>query len=199
MLLSAPTSTGRHDMKLNLGCGQHKIDGFVNVDRFQTPAVDQIFDLETVPWPWPDGSAEQVVLNHVLEHLGNTTDSYLNIIKELWRVCAHDAQVHIVAPHPRHDFHMWDPTHVRPITWEGLALFDQEQNRQWIASGDARTPLGVMIDVDFRIESIQIGLDEPWATRQREGTIAPEELDYACRHLFNVIAEQRIVLRARKA
>jgi len=186
-------------MKLNLGCGQHKMDGFVNVDKFPTPAADQIFDLETRPWAWASDSVDQVVLNHVLEHLGGTTENYLGIIGELWRVCRHDAQIHIVAPHPRHDFYLWDPTHVRPITWEGLALFDQEQNRAWMEAGDARTPLGLQIGVDFRIESIQVGLDEPWATRQREGTIQAEELEYAIRHFANVVAEQRIILRARKA
>ena len=57
-------------MRFNLGCGFNKRDGFINVDRFADCAPDEIVDLEKIPWPWPDDSAEEIQMIHVLEHLG---------------------------------------------------------------------------------------------------------------------------------
>ena len=40
-------------MKLNLGCGNYKMNGFVNVDKFADCEPDEVVDLEVFPWPWP--------------------------------------------------------------------------------------------------------------------------------------------------
>lgn len=185
-------------MKLHLGCGNKRIEGWLNVDKYQSPAIDKRVDLEKFPWPWKDGSVDEVLMHHVLEHLGQNTATYIGVIKELWRVCRKDAVVHIAVPHPRHDHFLWDPTHVRAITWEGLRMFDQESNRQWIASGNAMTPLGMQVGVNFRIENVTMILDEIWNSKRQSGTISPEELDFAMRHYNNVISEVRLDWRVVK-
>jgi len=78
-------------MKLNLGCGYKKRDGFHNVDMFADCTPDEVVDLEHFPWPWPDDSVDEVIMSHVLEHLGAETGVYFNIFRELYRVCQHDA------------------------------------------------------------------------------------------------------------
>jgi hypothetical protein len=56
-------------MQLNLGCGDHYADGWVNVDLPTTPhRADQRVDL-TGELPWPRNSVECVYAGHVLEHL----------------------------------------------------------------------------------------------------------------------------------
>ena len=70
-------------MRLNLGCGNRKLEGWVNVDREAACKPDRVADLEKLPWPWPDDSAEEVMLSHVLEHLGADPKVYLGIVKEL--------------------------------------------------------------------------------------------------------------------
>ena len=185
-------------LKLNLGCGHSHLDGWVNVDKHPTPSCDQIVDLEILPWPWPDNSVDEILLNHVLEHLGGWSDLYLGIIKEIWRVCNNRALVSITVPHTRHDHFLSDATHVRAITWEGLCMFSQEENQKWIATGSATTPLGIQIGVDFHMEGATLVLDEPWAKRQREGTITDEELHFAAKHYNNVIMEIKMSLRALK-
>ncbi|HXD46871.1 MAG TPA: methyltransferase domain-containing protein [Pseudolabrys sp.] len=185
-------------MRLNLGCGNRKVPGWVNVDKVQACHPDQVVDLEQLPWPWADDSVEEVMLSHVLEHLGEDTKTYLGLIKELYRVCRNGAKIVILVPHPRHDFFLDDPTHVRTITPGGLALFSQKANRQWIASGAANTPLGIYHGVDFSIESVNLPLDEPWRTRHERKEIADDELQHAVRHYNNVVVEFQIVLRAVK-
>ena len=72
-------------MRLNLGCGSNKRDGFVNVDLSPLCDPDMVWNLEETPWPWPDSSVSEVVLIHVLEHLGETTEKYFNVLRSmLW-------------------------------------------------------------------------------------------------------------------
>lgn len=183
---------GYKPMKLNLGCGSFRIDGHINVDKHKSKATDLEFDLETFPWPWPDNSVNEIVLNHVLEHLGASTETYLNVIKELWRICANNAIIHIAVPHPRHDHFMIDPTHVRAITVEGLALFDQELNRQWLANGNANTPLGIYTGVNFKITNWSITLDEPWQTQYEAKKLSQRDLDFVLKHYNNIANEIRV-------
>ena len=53
-------------LKLNLGCGPNRKDGWVNVDLFDS-AADLQLDLR-VPWPFPDGSVSYIYSEHVFEH-----------------------------------------------------------------------------------------------------------------------------------
>lgn len=147
-------------LKLNLGCGEKRFPGYVNVDKFGTP--DLKHDLEKFPWPWPDNSVSEILLIHVLEHLGQQTFFFLGIIKEIYRVCQPDAQVHITVPHPRHDNFYNDPTHVRVITPELLGLFSQSANREWIAKGAANSPLGIYLNVNFEVVSTNIRPSALW-------------------------------------
>jgi len=71
-------------LKLNLGCGKRMIPGFVNVDKYGSPELK--FDLETFPWPWDDNSVEQIMMIHVMEHLGRDPEIFLSIMKELYPV-----------------------------------------------------------------------------------------------------------------
>ena len=185
-------------MRLNLGCGNRKINDWVNVDKVATCNPDKIVNLEELPWPWPDNSVDEILLSHVLEHLGAATDVYLGIIKELYRVCRDGALINIRVPHPRHDSFLNDPTHVRAITPDGLRLFSQEQNRNWIARGAANTPLGIYLGIDFTIQSTNMILDEPWRGRFKRGEISLDDLKHAMRTYNNVVAEIQIVMRAIK-
>src|SRR6185295_19995878 len=93
-------------LRLNLGCGAKRLPGYVNVDKFGEPDVK--LDLEVFPWPWATGSVGEILLVHVLEHLGHDPAVYLRIVQEMYRVCVPDARVRIVVPHHRHDFFFSD-------------------------------------------------------------------------------------------
>ena len=185
-------------MRLNLGCGNRKINDWVNVDKVATCNPDKIVNLEELPWPWPDNSVDEILLSHVLEHLGAATDVYLGIIKELYRICRDGALINIRVPHPRHDIFLNDPTHVRAITPDGLRLFSQAQNRNWIAKGAPHTPLGIYLGVDFTIQSLNTVLDERWRGRFKRSEISLDDLKHAMRTYNNVVAEIQIVMRAIK-
>jgi hypothetical protein len=185
-------------MKLNLGCGHRKRNGWVNVDHSDQCSPDQVVDLEAFPWPWPDNSVDEIFLSHVLEHLGQDTRTYLGIWKEMYRVCQHGAAVRVIVPHPRHDDFLADPTHVRPVLPDGVALFSQAENRRHIESGFANTPLGLQLGIDFEL----VGADyrpSPWYLNAlRTGAMTPADLQSAGERWNNVYKEIHMLLRAVK-
>ena len=185
-------------MKLNLGCGPKRMPGWVNVDKHASLGPDQVVDLERFPWPWPDSSADEVLLSHVLEHLGQAPEVFIGVMKELWRVCKAGAQARIHVPDARHENFLGDPTHVRPVTLDTLALFSQSFNRQTLADGAANTPLGMLHGIDFEILVHEAIYDEPWRGRLARREISEAQASEAARMYLNVISEQRFVLVAVK-
>ena len=185
-------------MRLNLGCGNKKMPGWRNVDKVPECNPDEVVDLESLPWPWPENSVDEVLLAHVLEHLGQTPKVYLGIIKELYRVCRDGARITIVVPHPRHDFFLNDPTHVRAVTEQGLNMFSQASNRRLVARGGSNTPLGVYLGVDLEVQAVEYDLDDLWLGRVQRGEVTEAELEYAKASYANVVTQTTIVMQAIK-
>ena len=113
-------------MKLNLGSGSKILSGYTNVDKYDYYKPDVVHDLEVFPYPFKDNSIDEILLSHVLEHIGQSPDIFLGIVKEFYRICRNNSIIKIIVPHPRHDDFIADPTHVRPITILGLQLFDKD-------------------------------------------------------------------------
>ena len=195
-LRSMVASPSEQALRLNLGCGPNRLPGYVNVDLYGTPDVR--WNLEEAPWPWESDSVEEVRMSHVLEHLGQSPQVFIGVMKELYRVCRHGARVYIRVPHPRHDFYLGDPTHVRPILPATLEMFSLRRNLEWEAQGLANTPLGKYHGIDFEIENTQFVLDEPYATQLKERKITQLEAVEAAKRYGNVVTEIKMTLRAVK-
>jgi len=183
-------------LRLNLGCGQNPLENYVNVDKFGNP--DVVCDLETFPWPWQNNSVDEVVLNHVLEHIGETTQVFLNFMKELYRICKPGAEIQINVPHPRHDNFINDPTHIRIITPEVLKHFSKSINEQWKSEQAAGTPLALYLDVNFEIIDVKYVICEPWQTSYSLGEITLDELQTCLARYNNVAMTIRMRLKAIK-
>jgi hypothetical protein len=135
-------------MKINLGAGGTRLEGFVTLDYDPLENPDYIVDLEKDILPFEDNTVEVVVAHHILEHLGA---GYFHCLKEIYRVCKHGATIDIRVPHHRHDYFYDDPTHRRSITVGGLLLFSRKHNRLCRAQGAASSRLGDYFQVDFEI------------------------------------------------
>lgn len=144
-------------IKLNMGCGSHLKEGYVNVDKY--PPANVVCDLDKDGWPWVDGTIDEVLFHHSLEHMGQQLDGFLHIMKELYRVCCNDAKINIVVPHYRHDDYVNDPTHVRIVTPMILELFSKKNNELWAKDGAPNTPLALQLGVDFELLDCAATLD----------------------------------------
>lgn len=172
-------------MKLNLGCGTNKMEGYVNVDRAHGP--DVVHDLESFPWPWPDSSVEEIRAHHILEHLGQDSKVFVGVVKEMYRVCKAGAVIDIVVPHPRSDDFMNDPTHVRPITLNVMALFSKSWNRKWQEDGSANTKLALEHGVDFEPKEEALQLDSQVQEAVESGRINENALRQLIKERNNIV------------
>jgi hypothetical protein len=187
-------------MKLNLGSGSKTIEGFLNVDKYRSATTDVVFDLETIPWPWASDSVEEVRFIHSLEHMGRDTDTFLNMMQELYRICIDGATVLIHVPHPRHEAYLGDPTHVRPITPRTFVHFDRKTNDEWVTGGvSSATPLAHYIGVDFYVADVITALDDAYYQKYVRGEMSMDEITVRGRECNNVIAEYQIKLVVRKS
>mgnify|MGYP003340469083 FL=1 len=131
-----------------------KIEGWLNVDCVEAFHPDRVIDLERTPWDLPSDGAEEVLLNHVLEHLGASTSSFLAVMVELYRVCADGALIRINVPHPLHEHYRTDPSHVRSITPQTLAMFSRRECEEAAACGSPMTPWATILGVNFELAEV---------------------------------------------
>jgi SAM-dependent methyltransferase len=176
-------------MKLNLGCGSVILKDFVNVDKFDFYKPNIVHDLEVFPYPFQDNSVDEIILSHVLEHIGQIPDVFNEIIKELYRICRNGSLINITVPHPRHDDFISDPTHVRPITLRSLSMYDQKLNKIWEEKNASNTPLGLIHNVNFQILSVNYVLDQRYQKLLNEKKITENDLQEYSEKYNNVIKE----------
>jgi hypothetical protein len=139
-------------MRLNLGCANRRIDGFIGVDIATGPEVDKVVDLEG-PWPWPDSSVLEVRAHDVAEHIGDCSHvqdwtckkciamrsrleptmvlplrhdlGRIHFLNELHRVLAPNGLAVIEVPSAAHGVgFITDPTHKTPWCLSLLKYFE---------------------------------------------------------------------------
>ena len=75
---------GSGPVRLHLGCGQRRLDGFVNIDHLSTSATDYVGDITSLPCR--AGSVDRIETYHVIEHLPRPAveavlDHWLRLLK----------------------------------------------------------------------------------------------------------------------
>lgn len=171
-------------MKLNLGSGSKRHEGYTNIDIDGDSNPDYVLDIGSDKWPFEDNSVDAVIAHHIFEHMG---DEFFHCMQELYRVCKHGTIVHVRVPHPRHDTFLIDPTHRRPIYPHTLDMFSQKRNQRDIERGGTETPIGRIYKVDFEVLRFDYVLDEYWLPKFQQMT--EEECEHVARSMNNVILE----------
>ena len=109
-------------MKVDLGCGVNKPEGYVGIDTL--PTADIIYDLRE-GIPLDDSSVEKVRAKDILEHLPDI----IAIMNECWRVLEPEGVLEIVVPRFPHVDSVKDPTHIRFFTVETFTEYFAGPNR----------------------------------------------------------------------
>ncbi len=185
-------------MKLNLGCGFKKKENFLNVDRFEACQPDQVLDLLRTPWPWQDSSVDEVHFEFSLEQMGSTTEDLLKILKETYRVCKHDAKIHLLFVHPRHDQFYLNPLCVHRLSPEFFQTMSVQHNLKMIPMGNHDDNLGLMLQVNFEITNIKPHIDQSFHADFESGKITEQELFYRMRFENNICHVMQVEMKALK-
>jgi ubiquinone/menaquinone biosynthesis C-methylase UbiE len=99
------------ELKLDLGCGIFKQEGFIGVDIEEFPGVDKVVDLSK-KWPWKNNSVDEIYCGQVLEHFD--AKGRAHIVNEMFRVLKKGAKATIKCPYGLSDRAYGDPTHQWP-------------------------------------------------------------------------------------
>lgn len=174
-------------MKINIGAGDQKLSGFVTIDYDKNCNPDYVLDIEKDRLPFEDNTVEEVIVHHVMEHLG---EGFFHFLQELYRVCKHGAQIDILVPHHRHDYFLNDPTHRRPITVDGLWLFSKKYNDVCKEQNSRASRLAYHFGVDYEIVSSN-DIPDPRYIEIFEGKERNHVLRYIHEH-NNIIMEVHI-------
>lgn len=99
-------------MRLDIGCGPKKKEGFLGLDKIAFPGVDIVHDVTRKPLPFKDGEVEAVYTSHFLEHL--TALERIKLVNEMFRVMKPGAEARVIVPDWSTPYAYGDPTHQWP-------------------------------------------------------------------------------------
>jgi ubiquinone/menaquinone biosynthesis C-methylase UbiE len=164
-------------LKLDLGCGENKREGFLGVDLFA--AADYQVDLMKFPWPFKDASTEEVFCSHFLEHVPGPLR--IKWMDELYRILIPGGKATIVTPYWSSPRAIQDPTHQWPPLVENSFLYF---NKDWRVQNKLTHYLG-KCDFDFNYGYI---LDMETAQKSQETQ------QFYIRHYVNAVSDLQVNL-----
>ena len=114
-----------YPIKLDIGSGKFKKDGFVGFDNLDF-GQEIVWDINH-GIPCPDESVSEIYTSHFLEHL--KSEELPNFFSEVARVCQKGALLEIRVPHADTDeahylchYTLWDESKIRGIVKDSPAL-----------------------------------------------------------------------------
>src|SRR5947209_8335643 len=91
---------------LDVGCGPHKVAGYLGIDILADSGVDVIHDLDVYPWPFVDNSFSRILCRHSLGHQVDIVAA----VEELHRISMPGGLIEVVGPHFSSDNYFTDVT-----------------------------------------------------------------------------------------
>lgn len=117
-------------MKLNLGCGHQRKEGYIGVDLYPCPGADVLCDL-TRPLPFADSSVDEILLDNVIEHIPDIPA----LMRELIRIGKPDAGIFLITPHFTSLSSWRDPTHVHHLAYGSFNHFEKPVASHYVGGG----------------------------------------------------------------
>jgi SAM-dependent methyltransferase len=137
-------------LKLDLGCGNNKQEGFTGVDFKKTPAVDIVHDLFKFPWPFKDNSVEETFSSHFFEHVPGSIRGKL--MDEVYRILIPGGKAVFITPYWSSMRSVQDFTHQWPPICETSYLYFNKGWREQNKLGQMRLRLAIRLSqlMNFR-------------------------------------------------
>jgi SAM-dependent methyltransferase len=100
------------ELKIDLGCGNNKQEGYIGIDRIKFDKVDIVLNLGIDPLPFENDTVDEVYASHFVEHL--TAVERVRLFNELYRVMKVGSKMTMIVPHWSSSRAYGDPTHKWP-------------------------------------------------------------------------------------
>lgn len=168
-------------LRLDIGCGKNKKEGFKGIDISPDVGADFVHDLNIFPWPFEDSSVYEIFTSHYVEHVSDL----IKFMEECYRILMDQSVITIIAPYYTSVRCWQDPTHVRAIS-EMTWLY---YNEEWRKINKLEH---YNINCDFKIESNKFVFDPTYISKSDEAR------EWARKHLNNVVLDGQYILRAIK-
>lgn len=188
---------GENDLiKIELGCGKTKTDGFIGVDRFPLPGVDVVADMEKT-LPFPDDYADIIYACHSLEHV----DNFEHLIREIYRIARHGALIFILAPYCKTSLNEANFYHRTRFDENTFRFFTAEQEgpfalREYRCGHIVEWGLKGSDNSDCEVELTTLEMELFYFQEYRD--LSPEEQTNARRALDNVCDQIYYLLAVNK-
>lgn len=111
--------------KLNLGCGKDIKPGYVNLDIVDYGG-NEIHDINSFPYPFPENYFDEIYCSHVLEHL----ESFHKTVTELYRIAKPDTVIIVYAPFFLNTKYFGEPDHKIPFSIRTFDNYEFIGNRK---------------------------------------------------------------------
>ncbi len=109
-------------IRLDIGCGARKNEGFVGMDKRKLDGVDIHHDLEKFPYPISDNMCLMITGSHIIEHIKPwLMNEFMN---ELWRIMKPGGQLAFALPYGWSFGYIQDPTHCNPCNEATWSYYD---------------------------------------------------------------------------
>lgn len=109
----------KNEIRLNIGAGQSRIPGFVNIDI--SNKADICLDLGKDKLPFDDNTVDLIFSYHTLEHVPD----YLFALSEIHRVLKHGGRFLVGLPYiTLAEFHLVNPYHLHGFSEFSFDFFD---------------------------------------------------------------------------
>jgi len=128
-------------IRLDLGCGKNKKEGYTGVDSIAFDGVDVVHDLASTPWPFDDDSVDEIHASHFVEHLTGT--QRIAFVNECYRILKKGGKCAIITPHWASTRAYGDLTHQWPPVCE---MWYYYLSKEWRA---VNAPHNVDYQCDF--------------------------------------------------
>lgn len=102
-----PIRVSPEPLRVNLGCCDSILPGYLNLDRVYHDGVDVVSDL-TTRWPFETSTVDELLALDIIEHLPDK----IHTMNEAWRVLRPGGRIQIEVPTTEGPGAFQDPTHV---------------------------------------------------------------------------------------
>lgn len=177
-------------VRLDIGCGQNKREGFFGVDISKNVNPDYCFDVRKTPWPFEDNSIDEIYASHFVEHLDGT--ERISFFNEAYRVMKSPkigddgveikSTMTVITPAPFTHRYMQDPTHKFPMVVQEFYNYLHEESRK--AMGVNHYPITCNFEWNGFFQ------EQPEAVAGRND----EYKQHAARHLINTLLDLVVTL-----